>query len=323
MKKAEYQFHSGETVREGLVRIVGTLIESALARIQQPHTHRAEDVHQVRLTLKWLRAVLWLIRPVISEADFKQETERLKKAAERLAFSRDLTVARQTVGRLLRALPEQQDAAPFKLLQRSFARQAPVQHPAAKREKALQLAASDLQETKRFLQQLRLLSERWAALEPGLREVYRKGRSRMRRALREGGDQDFHDWRTEAKYLYYQLLMLASIRPKRMGKRVKRLRALQNKLGLDHDLIILRHFLLEAPERYGGSWAVEQVMPRLNRQSKELRKQCLALGQMLFRQKPGKFVERLGQHWQEWARSSGQGPPESFAKGSVNGIDSA
>ncbi len=307
MKKAEYQFHPDEAVGEGLARIAGTLIESALTRIQQPRTNRAEDVHQVRLTLKWLRAVLRLIRPVIPETDFKQETERLKKAAERLAFSRDLTVARQTVGKLRRELPDQQDAAPFKLLQRSFARQAPVQHPAAQREKALQLAASDLQEAERFWQQLRLSSEGWPALEPGLREVYRKGRNRLRRARREGQDQDFHDWRTEAKCLYYQLFMLEPIRSGRLGKRVKRLRALQNKLGLDHDLIILRHFLLEAPERYGGSWAAEQVLPRLDRQSNELRKQCLALGQMLFRQKPGKFVERLGQHWQDWARGGGQG----------------
>src|SRR5438045_6917113 len=55
------QFQVEESVRDGLARISGELIRRALARIDCGGRNRAEDLHQVRVTIKRLRALLRLV----------------------------------------------------------------------------------------------------------------------------------------------------------------------------------------------------------------------------------------------------------------------
>src|SRR5256885_15275708 len=98
------QFQVDETVRDGMARISGELIHRALARIDCAGKSRAEDLHQVRVAIKRLRALLRLVRPVISEAFCDRENRRLKDMADRLAFFRDTTVSRQTLATLARSV---------------------------------------------------------------------------------------------------------------------------------------------------------------------------------------------------------------------------
>src|SRR5438093_834592 len=100
------QFRVDESVRDGLARISGELIQRALARIECAGKNRAEDLHQVRVTIKRLRALLRLARPVISEAFCNRENRRLKDIADRLAFFRDTTVSRQTLATLARSVAD-------------------------------------------------------------------------------------------------------------------------------------------------------------------------------------------------------------------------
>ena len=86
-----------ESVSAGLRRIVDELITSAIECIRQPSTDREEDLHQVRLAIKRLRAILRLLRPLVSKTFFKRENARLRSAARRLARLRDLAVARRTL----------------------------------------------------------------------------------------------------------------------------------------------------------------------------------------------------------------------------------
>src|SRR2546427_12896448 len=102
--KSLLQFRVDESVRDGLARISGELIQRALARIECAGKNRAEDLHQVRVTIKRLRALLRLVRPVISEAFCDRENRRLKDIADRLAFFRDTTVSRQTLATLARSV---------------------------------------------------------------------------------------------------------------------------------------------------------------------------------------------------------------------------
>ena len=86
-----------ESVSAGLRRIVDELIKSAIACIKEPSREREEDLHQVRLAIKRLRAILRLLRPLVSKTFFKRENARLRSAARRLARLRDLAVARRTL----------------------------------------------------------------------------------------------------------------------------------------------------------------------------------------------------------------------------------
>src|ERR1700716_766342 len=82
-----------ESVSAGLRRIVDELIKSAIACIKEPSTDREEDLHQVRLAIKTLRAILRLLRPLVSKTYFKRENARLRTAARRLVRWRHLAGA--------------------------------------------------------------------------------------------------------------------------------------------------------------------------------------------------------------------------------------
>jgi CHAD domain-containing protein len=85
---------------QGYFESLNGLIQNAADRIKYPTSDRAGDVHLLRVTIKRLRALLRLIRPVISQRVFARENRRLRKAAWRLSLARDSDVARQTLAKL-------------------------------------------------------------------------------------------------------------------------------------------------------------------------------------------------------------------------------
>ena len=97
VKAAQLVLCRNESVSAGLRRIVDELITSAIACIEERSREREEDLHQVRLAIKKLRAILRLLRPLVSKTFFKRENARLRSAARRLARLRDLAVARRTL----------------------------------------------------------------------------------------------------------------------------------------------------------------------------------------------------------------------------------
>src|SRR5207249_1031313 len=114
--KSLLQFRVDESVRDGMARISGELIQRALARIECAGRNRAEDLHQVRVTIKRLRALLRLARPVISEAFCDRENRRLKATADRLAFFRDTTVSRRTLAAVAGRVTEKRSQEAFDLV---------------------------------------------------------------------------------------------------------------------------------------------------------------------------------------------------------------
>ena len=303
--KAPFQFRVHESVRDGLARISGELIQRALARIERAGRNRSEDLHQVRVTIKRLRALLRLARPVISETFCARENRRLKALADRLAFFRDTTVARQTLATLARGVADDRSEAAFDLVLARFVEHSP--EPGRfriRREEALRHASAALLEAKQSFENMLIPAEDWEALSPGLQKVYGRARNRMLRALTYQTPEAFHEWRKQVKYLYYQLQMLGSISPTRLETMVRRLRKLEDSLGEDHDLAVLERLLCDGREQYSGKRPVKCVVVCLVRQSKKLRKETAAMGKEIFREKPRKFVGKLGKQWTVWRGSA-------------------
>jgi hypothetical protein len=80
---------------------------------------------------------------------------------------------------------------------------------------------------------------------------------------------------------------------------VARLSKLQDRLGLDHDLTVLRAELKKTPEAFGGGAAVQHIVSCLDRQTHKLRRAAEPPGHKIWRQKPRRFSRRLKQHWRE------------------------
>ena len=300
-RKALLQLRADESVRDGFVRISDEMIQSALAHIARAGRKRAEDLHQVRVTVKRLRALLRLVRPVTANGYFRRENRRLKRIADRLARSRDTTVSRRTLAKLAANLPDQRDQKAFSRVLRRWVAHGPAPGRfTQEREAAMAEAADELREADHSFQSILFPAENWEAIEPGLRKTYRWARHQMLQAIRRDTEAAFHEWRKHVKYLYYQLQTVQPVWPGRLGAMGKQLKTLEDNLGKNHDLAVLEKTLMELPERYGGRRAVKRVVSCLGRQCKKLREQSQALGRKIFAEKPDRLLARLNKRWTAW-----------------------
>lgn len=242
-----------------------------------------------------------LVHPNLSNVFFKRENARLRSAAKRLAFLRDIAVARSTIRKALNKLADRKDRDAFRTAQRGFEEESPAQPQSdEQREAALRQAADALGKTRRAFEVVRWPERGWETIEPGLQTLYRQNRAWMARAFATGKDRDLHQWRKRAKFLYYQLQMLTPIWPEGLAKTVRRLNKLQDYLGADHDFAVLQSFLLGDPTRYGGRGIVQRITNCLEKRRRKVRQKSESLGKVVFSQKPIHFAHGLRKRWNEW-----------------------
>jgi CHAD domain-containing protein len=297
MKELDICLRADEALGEGLLRVADGLIQDAVQRIRRPTRDHTKDVHFVRVTIKRLRALLRLIRPVIGETAFNRENGRLREAGRRLSLSRDSEVARQTLGRLACSRRRERDAVVSALA--GFGGNGEHRVEVTKAMKEIEL---ELEESIRILRAIPFSDGEWKVIEPGLRSVYRACRKRMQRAFRQGDDEAFHKWRIRVKNLFYELQMLRPVWPERLKKMLARLDQLQNEIGIDHDLVVLKRCLRGAPAAFGGAEMVQRVIAPLDEKSRKLRRRLKPLGKAVFDQKSRQFVRELSQHWMNWRK---------------------
>jgi len=280
MKKANASLPVDEPGAAQLVLAALGLIDKALDRIKRPAALRGEDLHAVRIAIKRLRAILRLIRPVISKTFFNRENAHLKKASRRLAFSRDTTIARKTIESLSQSAPRRPEA--FAAVLAGFKEHAASQTAV---EKAMNRTGSDLEQSARRLERLRISRGGWKAVEPALRKVYCQGRRRMAAALENGDDNSYHRWRIRVKALYHQLQMLEPHWPHPVGPMIGRLKKLESKLGANQDIAMVASLLRKTPNAFGGAENVGQVLKCVDKKSRKLKRKTRLLGEAIFAKK--------------------------------------
>ena len=287
MKKSALTLHRDEPAKAGVWRIASALIDGAL---RPPGDDPVADGHFLRTTTKRLRALLRLIRPAIGKGVFERENARLKRAASRLASSRDRAVAARTFQALAASAASR------------HSRRASNETAAGATRRAMRLAARDLAQSRRSFQRMRIVSAGWEAFGPGLARVYRAARRRMQAAYAHPTDRAFHRWRIRLKQLGYQLEWLAEVWPKRFATMLKHLHQLEKKLGADHDLVVLRSMLETAPAWSDDADLIGQVKKSAVRKSQQLRRDSRPLGAKAFGEKPGRFGRQCRRHWQAWPK---------------------
>ena len=304
-------FHPHEQITAGVRRIARQLVDGALDPIARPTQDPDEDIHRIRTSIKRLRAFLLLIRPSIAEETYERENARLQRAARRLAFSRDIAVVRKTLLALAHSATGRRNRKAFaqvlKGLHRAVA--VAVAKPADRRN-ALREVAAALRQSATAIPRLRLRAREWDAVGPGLEAVSRAGRQQMKRAFIKDDDAGFHRWRIRVKSLFYQLEMLAPAWPARLCETLARLNDLQDCVGADHDLAVVKSILDNAPDAFGGACAIRRVIACIERRQRRLRKAGRKLGQAIYDQKPGRFIGEVKKHWYKW-REPGKRAPAS------------
>jgi CHAD domain-containing protein len=165
---------------------------------------------------------------------------------------------------------------------------------------AVKEIASRLQEAKQRIQCWPLREEGFAAVGPGLKKIFSRGRKALAAAYAEPTAENFHEWRKRVKYHWYHSQLLQNVWPDLMDGYRKSLKRLSDLLGDGHDLANLRQILLAQPEAFGGNHDIQVLLGVMERRQGELQAQAETLGQRVYAEKSKRFHNRIDCYWEAW-----------------------
>ncbi len=289
-----------EGVSRGLVRLARRLIRDAVHHCEHPEdADRTEDIHQIRVQCKRLRALLRLLKPVTDEKIIAEENTRVRDAARNLADFRDAFVAGETLKRVF------DDAAPRRVRDAAVLLNV---RPGGARHKGdlaaiLENLARDLRRVQTTVRKLPFATRGWGALAPGLERSYRRARTSFQKCHKHQHKhfaETFHEWRKRVKDLAYQLEFLDNMDRGVLRRQRKECRRLGTLLGDDHDYVVFAEHVRDRERHYEHLATFQPVRKRLRRRLKELRAREFALAFPLFADEPEMWIAHLEGLWQKW-----------------------
>jgi CHAD domain-containing protein len=290
---------AGESIDTVIPRVLVALLDQAIDGLQHPGRHRREAIHAVRTAIKNVRALLRLIRPVIGDRIFRRENLRVKSAAQTLAPMRDMAVGLQTLRTFASQGGNQKRRRHFLIVVANYAKWAKARQPASE-ARIRDASIRSLRASRERLSKLRLPSDDWQLIEPGLEKIYRACRRRMRCAFTDGGNAAFHRCRIRLKNLYFALQFLQTAWPTRLRPLVAGLKKVQQQIGKDHDLAVLESTLQSMPRGHDSDVSIQRALRYLKRRGRKLRRDCRPLVERLLKEKPRSFMRKFARHWATW-----------------------
>lgn len=287
-----FHFQKAELTDRAVRRVCLDHVGEALKRLRQSRHPAA--VHGVRKEIKKLRAILRLVRGQIGPGAYRRTARRLRQVADRLAAPRDARVTLQAFEKL--AGPKA--ARQFRKIHQALRKNCRQETRRFRGDNSVRVAKQILRKICRRVADLKIKSAGWLAIEPGLRQSYRRGRLAYQLARRQRSAENFHRWRKHVKDLWHHLRLLCPAWPEPARAMLHDLEQLGELLGNDHDLVLLRQFVAERCKEQAS--AVAGLNQLIEARQKKLRAAALKLGAKLYAEKPVKVGAQLGKLWIAW-----------------------
>jgi CHAD domain-containing protein len=275
-----FRLRGDESVASGLERIVRKELRAAIDQLAGMDV--SEDaIHEARKSVKKARAVLQLLS---GDLDADGGLKRLRRAGRLLAPLRDADALLTTARELCARQPLSERTC--NTLRDGLRQRQSRLSGSSRSRRANQQAASVLKKARRLSKTWKWRKVRASAFVAGVRRSYSDARRAMQAARGRQGAEAFHTWRKRVKTLWYALRLLP--RHQSVGKQLTALEELENWLGEDQNLAVLRARL--SSMTVSGS---ARVVSLAEQRQRSLRRRALASGGRQFNQRPKEFARRV------------------------------
>jgi CHAD domain-containing protein len=262
----------------------------AVVRAERPPLR--DRVHDVRTSIKKVRALTRLVRPAVGRPA-RRENRRLRKIARAVSGVRDAEVLLTTFDNLAAELGASRSASLRQARGRLAARLRESARPFRGDDRAYRRLASRLRTARRKVKRWTVPApDGWRAVIPGFVDGYRQARRAMNAAARSGAGEDFHAWRRAAKAHRHHVFALEAICPRRLKPRLEDLDRLGDLLGDEHDLDVLEQTIRGEWTCFPDERDCDRVLRLLDRRRRGLRREARAIGARLFAERPSDFGRR-------------------------------
>jgi CHAD domain-containing protein len=279
-----YRLKAEETLPDGIARIARGRIDHAVDELRGKTDSTPEEaVHEARKDLKKLRALLRLARGELGEGRFAGENACFRDAGRELAAVRDADVMLDTLKAL--DIPAGLGWELRKLIQAHGAPNGDGRGAAASR------AVEMLRGARHRVDDWPLERDSFGALSDGLERTYRRGRRAFKAVRADPTVEGLHEWRKRVKELWYHHTLLRSLWPPVMEAVGDEAHELADRLGDDHDLVVLAGWIREHGD------AGPEFFEVVDRRRSELQADAMRLGARVYAERPGAFVRRMRRLW--------------------------
>jgi CHAD domain-containing protein len=314
-----YRLKPTEPFAAGFARVGLQQIDRVASEMASQHA-AAEVVHQSRKSLKRIRALLRLARPLLGDATFQRENGRYRDMGQLLAAARDRHVAVVTIAGLEAEAGGRAKAAFVAL--RSWA-EALAEQPvgACRRPAGGDVAAGSVPGT--FAQVLSRLNEGRAGFADlvqqhkdydGALEGLARGYGQARRRFLELGDLDdvgldsdaVHDWRKSVQYHWRHMALFSAAWPVEFEARIGVARRIAAALGSDHDIVVVLAAALGDDGAHLTMRQREAIEDCARDRQGVLRAAANEQARQLFAEDKDAFGRRMAAYWAAAIESAGE-----------------
>jgi CHAD domain-containing protein len=288
-------------VPDGLKRIVVEQLTEAIDYLSHSEAALEEPIHEVRKSVKRLRAVLRLMRPVLGSA-YREENTALQEVGRTLSTVRDAHALLETFDELTKKYrKEMGDHHTARLRQTLLAHRQEKENEFDRDRQIPQLVGD--------LRQIGLRADSWPygkadirLLADGVATTLERGGKRYQRAYAESSPENFHDWRKRAKDLRYQLTLLEKLWPEVFTGFLGAAKKLEELLGMDHNLVVLRDTILKRADVVDSDEEIRVLLLLIDAYQRELRIKAEGLGSRIYNEKPKQWRRRVEHSWKAWKK---------------------
>ena len=291
-----YVFKNHERVSDGVKRIALEQLDKAIEQTQPTVKNQDEAIHDTRVSLKKLRALLRLGRAKTNDDVFAHEDTCYRDMGRRLSEVRDTTAMIAALDKLTEHYADQLAPNAFAELRKPFIRTRRKQQ--AHKNKAMAAVARMLQSARSRVTHWPIDDDGFSVLRQGLKRVYKNGRMSMAQAKAKPNVENLHEWRKRVKDLMYHVRLLNPIWPRMLEDLADELERLADYLSDDHDLAILRHTVLQ--QRPEDRTQLETLVALIDQRRGELEVEAKRLGRRMYVEKPDALVRRFEVYWRAW-----------------------
>src|SRR6058998_3572550 len=304
-----YQLRNGETLGDNLSRVCRKQIEAAICVAKDEVKTDDTPVHEMRKHLKKARAALRLVRKEIGRGLFREQNRCLRDVGRLTSDIRDAEVRLQTV-RQLQEVTQRNGRGAYEKLEAMLTLEL-ENFMAAFTEWQTQAVP--------LLEQAASAVDCWTLDQFSCKQLccavqasYRRGRRTLATATADPTTENFHQFRTRAKTLWYQLRILGPVNPVVLKSLSDDLRSLGDLLGRAHDLSFLGARLRS--EHGKSKWQREghKLLAVIEVSQSDLQRGAAELAQHFFAERPRDFGCRIATCLQDWDGKSSHSLAEAL-----------
>ncbi len=294
-----YRLKAGESIPEGIRRVVLEEIDSAAGQLGRKSGNRGEAIHEARKSIKKIRGALRLVQPELGRI-YKRENTRLRDLGHKLSEIRDAEAIIEVFDDLVAKYNDELQRNGLASIRVGLRKSKSEIEQAVNLDETALRGISTLRAARKRVPSWPLKADGFTAIEGGLRNRYRRGRQAMATAKKDPTPENFHEWRKRVKDHWYHVRLLESLWTEVMQAHEESLKKLETWLGDDHNLTVLCGKLRDNPDNYGSAEEVRLSLALAAQYQKELREKAQSLGQRIYEEKPRQFARNMSKLWDAW-----------------------